>query len=381
MKRLVVVQHKPTQFDVPFYSFATRANEFELHVYYTYWHDDYAKGIDPEIDIAPIWDNLNPERYSKTYLSAGEIGDPKKICKMIARQSPDLVLLCGYSPLLHSRLAWLLKKNKVRIGLRSDNTLRHSDFRGLKGLAKRLALPFWLRRYDTWHPVGTLASEYLRTIAKTEKTVRYFPYSVDNAWFAERAAVHRKSQADLRRQIGFSKDDFIVLGVMKWHRREDPLTLVDAVGKINREKNRVKLILVGDGPLRPDVKQAAERMKDSVHFPGYLPYSELPKYYAVSDVFVHPAVGEPWGVSVNEAMACGVPVIAAESVGAGRDLIAKGETGGTFPDGDIDRLAESLIELYRSPEVAAAMGKAARRQVDKWGYEFTLNEMIKALDG
>jgi glycosyltransferase involved in cell wall biosynthesis len=380
MKKLVVVQHKPTQFDVPFYTFATRANKFDLHVYYTYWHDAYAEGLDPEIGIAPIWDNLDPESYSKTYLSAGEIADPRRICKKIAGHWPDLVLLCGYTPLLHSRLAWLLKKNKVRIGLRSDNTLRHSSFRGLKGLAKRLVLPFWLRQYDTWHPVGTLAAEYLKKIAKTEKPVCYFPYSVDNAWFARQAAVYKQNQTELKSQIGFSENDFIVLGVMKWHRREDPLTLVEAVGKINKEKNRVKLILVGDGPLRSEVRQAAERIKDSVHFPGYLPYSELPKFYAISDVFVHPAVGEQWGVSVNEAMACGVPVIAAESVGSARDLISKGKTGDTFPAGDIDRLAESLLELYRSPKVAAAMGNAARKQVDKWSYGFSVNEMTKALD-
>ncbi len=381
MKKLVIVQDRPTQFDAPFYSLASQKKYFHLHVFYTNFYSNNTRQVDIETGITADWDNIDAGSYSKTYLPARKIADPKGICDSILNQNPDCAILCGYMPLLYSRLAWHLKRKNVRIGLRSDNTIRHSDFRGLKGVVKRLLLPYLLRRYDTWHPVGTLAAEYLRSIAKIEKPVCYFPYSVDNAWFARRSAIHVVNRDRIRGKIGFSKDDFIVLGILKWNMREDPLTLVEAVKKTNKKNNRVKLILVGDGPLRSQVKHAAENMKESVCLPGYLPYSELPKYYAVSDVFVHPAIGEPWGVSVNEAMACGVPVIAADSVGSGRDLIVKGKTGSTFPGGDIDRLAESLFELVRSPESAAIMGKAARRQVDNWSYELTMREMTKTLYG
>lgn len=378
MKKLVIVQNKPTQFDVPFYAMAAAKRVFGLHVFYSDVHQD---PVDPEIGRAPVWDNLVPDSYPSTILTPRQVSAPVQVCKLILEEKPDLVILCGYSPLLHAKLSWLLKSKGVRIGLRSDNTLQHSRFEGGKGLVKRLLLPLWLRRYDTWHPVGTLAGEYLKRIAGAKRPVHYFPYSADNDWFAVQAERHSEHRCDIRKQMGIHDKDFVVLGIMKWNEREDPLTLINGIKQVVKTGKPVRLILLGDGPLRREIKEAAAEMGDSIFMPGFLPYSHLPKYYAVSDVFVHPAVGEPWGVSVNEAMACGVPVVAAEGVGAGRDLIISGKTGYTFPNGDSRALAEVLHKLHSGKEKIRAMGEAARHQVKKWGYDRTMNEMINALEG
>src|SRR5207244_2434749 len=137
---------------------------------------------------------------------------------------PDLVILCGYSPLLHTLLALWLRLCKIKIGLRSDNTLRHSDFSCIKGALKRLLLPPLLRMYDTWHPVGTLAREYLEAIAGTTKPTYLFPYNVDNDWFVRESAREHEQANGLRKVMGLANDDFVILGVLKWHPREDPLT-------------------------------------------------------------------------------------------------------------------------------------------------------------
>jgi glycosyltransferase involved in cell wall biosynthesis len=377
MKKIVIVQNKPTQFDAPFYCLATREKLFELHVFYSEGHKD---PVDPEIGRMPVWDHLTSDDYQKTFLSIGEAADTQNVCNRILKEKPNLVILCGYFPLLHARLAWMLRKNGVRIGLRSDNTRRHSSFKGVKGMIKRLGLPFWLKRYNTWHPVGTLAAEYLRWMARSEKPVYYFPYSVDNAWFENQARTFQKDRDNIRHGVGFCKDDFVVLGVMKWTEREDPLTLVESVKQVNHRRRAVKLILAGDGPLRPKVAKTTAEMKDSVYLPGYLPYSQLPKYYSISDVFVHPAIGEPWGVSVNEAMACGVTVLAAEGVGSARDLIVEGKTGYTFPDGDRDVLSGLILKLSKDRTRVTYMGEAAKQRVATWSYTLTMREMVKALD-
>jgi glycosyltransferase involved in cell wall biosynthesis len=377
MKKIVIVQNKPTQFDAPFYSLAVEEKLFGLHVFYS---EGYQDPVDPEIGRMPVWDHLATDSYPKTFLSSEEAADPQNAYSCILKEKPDIVILCGYFPTLHARLAWMLKKKGVRIGLRSDNTLRHSSFKGIKGMIKQLGLPFWLRLYNTWHPVGTLAAEYLRWMARSEKPVYYFPYSVDNAWFEKCANEFQKDRIHIRREMGFCKDDFVVLGVMKWTEREDPLTLVESIKQINHRVGTVKLILAGDGPLRPNVAETTAGMKGSIYLPGYLPYSQLPKYYAISDVFVHPAIGEPWGVSVNEAMACGIPVLAAEGVGSGRDLIVEGKTGYTFPDGNNSALAEIILKLYHDRDNVNLMGQAAKKQVQKWSYALTMREMTKALE-
>jgi glycosyltransferase involved in cell wall biosynthesis len=381
MNKLVIVQHKPTQFDAPYFSYATKAGAFDLHVFYTNADDQERDCVDPEIGETTVWDNLVPDSYSKTHLTVDQSAHPQTVCSLILREKPDHVILCGYSPMLYVAVAKLLRKQGVSIGLRADNTLRHSRFAGMKGVLKKVILPVWLRRYDSWHPVGTLAKEYLQTVGRASRPVFYFPYSVDNKWFAEESLKHSHRSAAIRQSFGFSSEDFVVLGIMKWTDREDPLTLVEAVKQAHLHNKRIKLALVGDGPLRSEVECAVAPIRQCVTTPGYLPYSQLPKYYAVADVFVHPAVGEPWGVSVNEAMACARPVIAAEGVGAGSDLIEHGKTGQTYPDGDIKALSEKILHMSRlSRNEVKAMGEAARQRVDSWGYERTMREMIGVLE-
>lgn len=379
--KLVIVEKNATQFDVPLYDFLTRKAAFDVTVFYTQAHHDKSGFIDREIERKPQWDHLQECKYDQRKLNAKEVADAQRAAEKIALLQPDLVILCGYSPLLHAKLAWFLKRKKVRIGLRSDNTLPHSSFKGPKGLAKKILLPFWLRQYDTWHPVGTLARQYLETMAGIKKPAYLFPYNIDNEWFHRESTGHRHNRDELRKGMGFSSEDKVVLGIMKWHEREDPVTLIDAFSKLRNKCPNVRLILVGDGPLRDIVWAKAKSLGSGIFMPGYVPYSELPKYYAISDIFVHSAVNEHWGVSVNESMACGLPVIAAEGVGSAPDLIVEGGTGATFPDRNSDALSEKISYLLNDPGLLEKMGKAAREKISQWSYEQTYQEFLKALEG
>jgi len=377
---LIIVQAKPTQFDVPFYAMAARQAPFDLKVFYSLEGHAQGGAADPEIGQAPSWDHLRRCVYPVGDPVAGDAGATlARLTAEILERRPELVILSGYYPPLHARLAWRLKRAGIRIGLRSDTTLEHAVFRGLKGGVKRWVLPAWLRRYDTWHPVGTLARRYLETVAGCRRPTYLFPYNVDNAWLAAEAGRHRPRRDELRAAIGAGPADLLVLGVLKWHDREDPLTLIAAFARLLAQRPAARLVLVGDGPLREEVRRRAATLGAAVHLPGYVPYSALPRYYALCDVFVHPAVNEPWGVSVNEAMACGLPVIAASGVGAGADLIQEGETGLVFPNGDIETLGERLRFLCDDREARARMGRAAMARVADWSYAQTLDEMEGAL--
>ncbi|MFA6958624.1 MAG: glycosyltransferase family 4 protein [Thermoanaerobaculia bacterium] len=374
---LVVVQNKPTQFDGPLYRLIRREAPFDLHVCFTEAESQASGAVDLEIGRAPSWDHLVDDAGSGEWISYVPGVAARALAQQIAAKHPQLTILCGYFPSVHLRLALELKAKRLRIGLRSDNTLRHSSFAGVKGVIKRLVLPRLLGSYDSWHPVGTLARQYLEKVSSRVRPSFLFPYNVDNAWFEQRAEGFRKEGTRERAAMGFGSGDFVVLGVLKWNDREDPLTLVDGFLRFARTRPQAKLILVGDGPLREEIRVRLEGATDRVHLPGYVSYSELPRYYAVADVFVHPAPGEPWGCSVNEAMACGVPVIAAEGVGAGADLIVDGETGYVFPDRHAELLAGRLVQVCEDGE--RRMGRAASVKISEWSYQQTVSEMLRAL--
>lgn len=375
---LTIVQNKPTQFDAPLYRRMRRDASFDLRVYYTEAAAHASVGIDDELGVAPQWDHVADEVDAPDWLSYVPNEPAVRLAAKVEAEHPGLVIVCGYYPPVHARLTLALKAKGLRVGLRSDNTLRHSRFIGGRGLVKRIVLPAALRLYDSWHPVGSLARRYLETVGRDSRPTFLFPYNVDNDWFEERSTEARSAPDGARAAIGLDPSDLVVLGVVKWHEREDPLTLVDGFLRFCEREPSARLLLVGDGPLRDEVRARLALASDRVRLPGYVAYSALPRYYAAADVFVHPAAGEPWGVSVNEAMACGVPVVAAEGVGAGADLIVEGETGRVFADRDPDALARVLAEL--SVVQLRGMGDAARRRMRAWSYQQTAIDMARALD-
>ena len=131
--------------------------------------------------------------------------------------------------------------------------------------------------------------------------------------------------------------------------------------------------------LKTEVMQRFAESTGRVVAPGYAKYSELPMYYAIADIFVHPARSEPYGVSVPEAMACGLPVIVSDKVGAAAEFLEPGSTGDIFPAGNAGDLASLLITWAKTMPVGS-MHDAASRKAREWSYSLTLNEWKRCLD-
>lgn len=377
MGGLVIVQNRETQFDAPLYRAMASSAGYPLRVIYT----SAPNGADAELGFAPRWDHLTCGSYDQWVLQGQSPLQAWRLARWIRSLQPDLVIVAGYYPRFHLLLALLLRLLGQPIGLRSDNTLRHTPLTGWRGWLRRRLVGRIQRLFHSWHPVGDQALAYLRELSGTERPSYRFAYAVDNDWFASRSAVERSGRAQWLAECGWPADAFVVLGILKWTVREDPLTLVRAFARLQRHCPRARLLLVGDGPLQALVHQAIAAIQPLVHCPGFVAYSALPQWYGYADVFVHPCPDEPWGVSVNEAMACGLPVLAAAGVGAGDELIEPGRNGLRFDNGDALALAHQLEQLAQQPDLVRAMGAAGRQTVSAWSYGASMAQMQQALEG
>jgi glycosyltransferase involved in cell wall biosynthesis len=191
---------------------------------------------------------------------------------------------------------------------------------------------------------------------------------------------NRAGRIGLRQSLGIGADDVVVMAAMKFIPREDPLTALRAHAAIVRRIPSVHLLLAGDGELRAvlEATVAADRIPN-VHLPGYLSYGRLIDHFAAADVFVHPACQESWGVSVNEALVCGLPVVAADTVGSAADLLIPDGVGYTFPAGDAAALADRLTRLVSDPHLRAELGRRGPARAAEWGYDRTVAELRKAV--
>ena len=127
------------------------------------------------------------------------------------------------------------------------------------------------------------------------------------------------------------------------------------------------LVVAGTGPLEPLLRD-----RTGVHALGFRNRDELVELYALADRTVVPSRDEPWGVVVNEALACGSPVVVSDAVGAARDLVRDGVDGRIVPAGDVGALAAALVEPR--PE-----GDVSRGPIAGWTYAFGVEQFLEAV--
>lgn len=166
--------------------------------------------------------------------------------------------------------------------------------------------------------------------------------------------------------------------LVKWKRVD---LLINALPRILAQFPDTELVIVGDGPELNNLKQQAEQMQLSKHirFAGsiYKP-EELGAYMNESSVYVLAGMG---GLSINDAMTYGMPVICSVCDSTERDLVIEGQNGFFFREGDADSLAEKITTLFTSPELCKKMGKESQRRIlEEINIDTVSQRYMKAFD-
>jgi glycosyltransferase involved in cell wall biosynthesis len=95
----------------------------------------------------------------------------------------------------------------------------------------------------------------------------------------------------------------------------------------------------------------------------------LAAFYALAEALVFPTLSDTWGLVVNEAMACGLPIIASDVAGCAADLVHEGENGYVVPAANVDKLAEAMTALARDPQLTSRMGERSARLIEAFSPE------------
>jgi len=145
----------------------------------------------------------------------------------------------------------------------------------------------------------------------------------------------------------FAERAFIFVG--RFVAKKNLLVLVDAFARYRAlaGPNARNLVLVGSGPMREaiDRKIRQHGIEDAVRFPGFLDAAEVARAMAASLALILPSTEEQWGLVVNEAVACGLPAIVSEAVGARDALVRERENGYVFRSEDVEGLAQAMLAM------------------------------------
>jgi len=196
---------------------------------------------------------------------------------------------------------------------------------------------------------GQLQREYLITLGLPSNRVFTGYDVVDNEYFATNAAHVRENQAAFRRELNLPENYF--LASARFVPKKNLRRLIEGFAFYRNlaGPNHWKLVLLGDGPLRPELVTLRRKLDldNDILMRGFIQYRDLPAYYALADVFVHASTTEQWGLVVNEAMATGLPLIVSNRCGCVPDLLAEGKNGFTFNPESVEDLGKLMVDMSR----------------------------------
>ncbi|HVY45200.1 MAG TPA: glycosyltransferase [Minicystis sp.] len=179
-------------------------------------------------------------------------------------------------------------------------------------------------------------------------------------------------RARLRAALGLEPDEWVLGALGRLSPEKDHATLLRAMQRVAAVEPRAHLLLAGDGPLRAELAALAGRLglEGRVRLIGER--ADVPGFLGALDVFCLPSKTEGTSLSLLEAMACGVPVVAT-AVGGTPSVVEAGAAARLVPPGDPEALAAALLALREAPREAAAMAARGRRIVEA---RFSLRGMV-----
>lgn len=286
-------------------------------------------------------------------------GLPRHVRADLEKFAPNLVHVSAPEILGHRAVSWARANDIASVAslhTRFETYPRYYRIGFVEPLLVRLLTRFY-NRFDQVLTPGKSTADLLRhwgvttpigTWSRGVNHDRFNPGRRDLAW---------------RRGLGIA-DDEVAVGFLGRLVLEKGLDIfADVARELTHHGVRHRILVIGDGPARD---WFAERVPDAV-FTGFLSGDDLGRAVAGMDIFFNPSVTETFGNVTSEAMACGVPVVAARATGA-VDLIEEGVTGFLVPPRDVVAYADAIARLASDPALRASAGAAghARMQAYVW---------------
>lgn len=272
----------------------------------------------------------------------------------------DAIVICGYSSPTAILAMMYLRLHRTPYFLEVDGGMIRQDS-PMKLRLKRLLVKGAAGYFST----GATVTEYLCHYgAEAGKIYRYPFTSLDSSEIWD-APASREEKKALREALGISEEK-VILAVGQFIHRKGLDVLLDAAANLD-----AGVYMVGGEPTR-EILQKQEGMDlKHVHFVGFRKKEELLQYYRAADVLAMPTREDIWGLVVNEAMACGLPVVSTDRCVAARELVEDGVNGYLVPAEDPAALAEKLREALSGDTYA--MGEASLKKIRP----YTLQNMAK----
>ena len=292
----------------------------------------------------------------------------------LSRASPDVVVVSGWSTFASQATAAWCRRRRVPYVLLVESNERDPRS-GWRRAVKRAVVPPIVAGAAEILVVGTLSRESMESRGVEPSKITLFADTIDVHAFGEEADSLAGRRMTLRAQLGLTDSDVAVLSVARLAPEKGLDTLVRAVASAG-DPNLV-LLLAGSGAERERLVALADRSGVRLVLLPDIPWERIVERFVVADIFALLSTSETWGVVVNEAAACGLPLVLSDRVGAAHDLLVDGLNGTMVRAGDHREAGEAIRALARDLDRRREAGDASRKLMRDWGYEPSIENLIR----
>jgi len=378
--RLAIVLTHPIQYNSPI--FELLANKLNIKVFYTYsqrkkdlFDKDFGTNIQWDI---PLLNGYDYQFVQNTASKPGLDHFTGIKCPTLINEIEDWcathLFIFGWNYQAHYK-AMRYFKGKIPVLFRGDSTLLDYEIRSIKTLLLNIIkkseshslfsdiisfCKFKLRKYvltyvyshiDKALYVGKNNKAYFLENGLKEEQLFWARHAIDNNRFCDNPEKQYEIKAqEWRKKLNIGSDAIVLLFAGKFEEKKNPLILLKAFKQLKKERPKLQLIFLGSGPQEALLNKVANNDKRVLFLP-FQNQSIMPVVYRLADIFCLPSQGpgETWGLAVNEAMACGRPVITSDKVGCSNDVITPPSM--VFKANDIKALEKAICQLINSNEI------------------------------
>ena len=360
-KKILFLTNVPSPYRVEFF------NELGKHCDLTVV---FEKRTSSERDAS--WKNYSFDTFKGIFLKGISVRSDAALCfgitGVLKNEKFDHIICTNVSSPTGMIAINYMKKHGIEYCLECDGAVAGSG----KGLKEKIKKHF-ISGAKKYFSTSRSADKYYITYgARPSRIVRY-PFTSLRKSDVEKAPATEQEKKLLREELGIKAGKLAVsvgrFSYLKGYGKGFDL-LIKAAHEING--NEGKIYIIGDEPTEEFIEMRNALASDNVVFLGHKSKEELRKYYRAADVFVLMTRGDAWGLVVNEAMSCGLPVITTDKCVAGLELVENGVNGFLIDSESWRKCADSLKILFENDDMCKAMGRASLEKIRI----YTIEEMV-----
>ncbi|MBC6994160.1 glycosyltransferase family 4 protein [Neolewinella lacunae] len=307
--------------------------------------------FDSSFETTTVWERIKKYRY------------------WIKQFKPDIIILPGYIDKAVWILTAMLIFNKIKFIQSSDSTyFDHKRF-WLKEQIKYLLLC----RAELVFCYGSSQKTYLRSLGIPDRKIWVRVQATNNDRILEKYYEYKAAEEASEKGSAIK---FLFVG--RFSSEKNVSTLIQAFKLL---PNNTQLSLVGEGPEKAGLVELVKKLGLSgrVVFQGSTDWVGVVKFYYYSHVLVLPSLSEIWGLVVNEAMLCHLPVIVSSRCGASGDLVVDGVNGFSFDPENVQELAEKMYYFVDHPEEIERMGSNSAEIISDFTPQKAAGQMTQGI--